>query len=438
MTTLSTSSVSKDMPRHRLSDAALEKLAARVEALNTADAHAGRQAVRQAALEALKQRGFPSRKDEDWQYTPLDALLSLDFNQRSAEAVEASALEHVAPPFEVARLVFVDGVFQPQLSDALPEGVSVVLISETDETQLKAWQQLASVERDPFELLNLALLKEGVSFKVSSVVETPVVLLHLTTGADQLASVRHTVQIASGAQLTLIEQHERLQDAPVLNNCVIEADVAEGAHYRHLKLQRDSHQGFHMAHHFVRQQGNSGFASFYAALGGAVSRHFTHTCLLGEQASMDVNSAGLATGDQVMDTRTYTDHASAHCTSRQVHKLVVDDSARGVFDGMIHVARGAQKTDGLMDNKNLLLGPKAKVDAKPRLEIYADDVKCSHGSATGQLDPNQLFYARARGIDKETARLLITTAFLTEPMDGLANEVMRTWLQQALTNKLQG
>lgn len=438
MTTSSASSVSKDMPRHRLSDAALKKLAARVEVLNTADAHAGRQAVRQAALEALKQRGFPSRKDEDWQYTPLNALLSLDFNQRSPEAIEASALEHVAPPFEVARLVFVDGVFQPQLSDDLPAGVSVAPIREVDKAQLEAWQQRVGAEQDPFDLLSLAFLDQGISLKVDGIVETPVVLLHWATGADELISVRHRVEIASGAQLTLIEQHESVQHVSVLNNCVIEAEVADGAHYRHLKLQRDSHQGFHMAHHFVRQQHSSDFASFYAALGGAVSRHFTHTFLLGEQANMDVNSAGLATGDQVMDTRTYTDHVRAHCTSRQVHKLVVDDSARGVFDGMIHVARGAQKTDGLMDNKNLLLGPKAKVDAKPRLEIYADDVKCSHGSATGQLDPHQLFYAQARGIDKDTARLLITTAFLTEPMEGLANAAMRVWLQQALTDKLQG
>ncbi len=437
MTTSSASSVSKTYPRHRLSDAALEKLAARVDALNGADVHVGRRAVRQRALEALKQRGFPSRKDEDWQYTPLDALLNLDFSQGEAETADASALERLTPPFEAARLVFVDGMFQPQLSDAVPEGVSVEPISEVGDAQLDTWRQWAGVERDAFDLLSLALLKAGVSLKITNVVETPIVLLHLSTGASQLNSVRHRVQVASGAQLTLIEQHETLKHASVLNNCVIEADVAEGAHYRHLKLQRDSRQGFHMAHHFVRQQANSGFASFYAALGGAVSLHFTHTRLLGEQASMEVNSAGLATGDQVMDSRTYTDHASAHCTSRQVHKLVVDDAARGVFDGMIRVARGAQKTDGLMDNKNLLLGPKAKVDAKPRLEIYADDVKCSHGSATGRLDPAQLFYARARGLDEATARLLITTAFLTEPMEALAHEAMRGWLQQALAEKLQ-
>lgn len=438
MTTSSASSVNKDLPIHRLSDTAVERLAVRVEALNRADTHTARQAVRQAAFTALQQRGFPSRKDEDWQYTPLDAVLRLQFSQHAAKTVDGAVLQQVAPPFGAARLVFIDGVFQPQLSDDLPAGVSVAPIREVDEAQLEAWQQTVGVERDPFDLLSLALLDQGITLKVDRIVETPVVLLHWATGADELISVRHRVEIASGAQLTLVEQHESMQDVSVLNNCVIEAEVADGAHYRHLKLQRDSQQGFHMAHHFVRQQRRSDFASFYAALGGAVSRHFTHTFLLGEQANMDVNSAGLATGEQVMDTRTHTDHASAHCTSRQVHKLVVDDSARGVFDGMIHVAPGAQKTDGLMDNKNLLLGPKAKVDAKPRLEIYADDVKCSHGSATGQLDPHQLFYARARGIDKDIARLLITTAFLTEPMEGLANAAMRAWLQQALTDKLQG
>ena len=204
--------------------------------------------------------------------------------------------------------------------------------------------------------------------------------------------------------------------------------MGEGAVLRHVKLQQLAGQAFHMGWHGVRQQAGSQLLSDTVQLGGRVSRHMTHTCLLAKNAGSEVNSAALVRGEQVMDSRTFTDHASAHCFSRQNHRLVVADSGRGVFDGMIHVARGAQKTDGLMDNKNLLIGERAKVDAKPRLEIYADDVKCSHGSATGQLDRDQLFYLRARGLDADTARRLITRAFLAEPLEGIANDALRGWL----------
>ena len=183
-----------------------------------------------------------------------------------------------------------------------------------------------------------------------------------------------------------------------------------------------------MGTHAVRQRSGSQLLSDTVQLGGRVSRHMTSTCLLGEHAGSEVNSASLVRGEQVIDSRTFTDHVSALCQSRQNHRLVVADSGRGVFDGMIHVARGAQKTDGLMDNKNLLIGERAKVDAKPRLEIYADDVKCSHGSATGQLDRDQLFYLRARGLDADTARRLITRAFLAEPLEGTTHDALRDWL----------
>jgi Fe-S cluster assembly protein SufD len=437
MTTSSASSVNNDFSRHPLSDAAISRIEVLSKALNEADKNSDRQGVRVAALEALKARGFPSRKDEDWQYTPLNNLLKVDFVQRVPAELDVGVIESLLPPFEACKLVFVDGVFQASSSDGqLPDGLCIEPLSKADAAQLKTWQQLAAVERDAFELLNLALLNEGLQIKAASTVDKPVLLLHIHTQADQLANVRHLIRVEKGAHLTVVEQHVALDDVPGLSNVVVETDVAEDADFRHLKLQQQSLSAFHMAHHFVRQQANSNFASFYAALGAEVSRHFTHTCLLGENANMNVNSAGLATGAQVMDSRTFTEHASACCTSRQLHKLVVDDEARGVFDGMIHVARGAQKTDGLMDNKNLLLGPKSKVDAKPRLEIYADDVKCSHGSATGRLDQNQLFYLQARGVDAGAARLLITTAFLTEPMEALANESMRQWLQQALASKL--
>jgi len=436
MTSSSASSAKQDFPRHPQSDVLLAWVRRAVETLNAQDDDALRQSVRSQALAALETRGFPSRKDEDWQYTPLNDVLKTDYGAFAVGEVSAEAVEALRPPFAASVQVLVDGAWQPALSDALPEGVEIAPLEQVDALTLKRWQQLATVERDAFELMNLALLRHGVRLKASGAVETPLVLLHLYTRAGGVAAPRHLLRIEPSAQFSLIEVHASVEDAPSLSVPVLETDVASGGVLRHVKVQQISDQAFHMAHHFLRQQDNSDCASVYAALGGAVSRHMTHTCLLGENANAEISSAGLATGTQVMDSRTYTGHDVPHCTSRQLHKLVVDDAARGVFDGMIRVARGAQKTDGLMDNKNLLLGPRAKVDAKPRLEIYADDVKCSHGSATGQLNPDQVFYLRARGIDASDARLLITTAFLTEPVEGISHDALRLWLHDLLAAKL--
>lgn len=436
MTTSSASLAKQDFPRHPQSEQLLAWVRNAVEALNASDPQPLRRDVRTQALQALETRGFPSRKDEDWQYTPLNDVLKADYATPAAGSIDASQIEALRPPFAASVQVLVDGVWQPDLSDGLPKGVTLASIEQVDELTLKRWQQLATVERDAFELMNLALLERGVQLSATGMVDLPVVLLHLYTQSNGIAAPRHLLRIESQAQLSLIEIHATLQDGAALSVPVMETDVASGGILRHVKLQQVSDQAFHMAHHFLRQQAGSDSASMYAALGGAVSRHMTHACLLGENANADINSAGLATGTQVMDSRTYTGHDVPNCTSRQLHKLVVDDAARGVFDGMIRVARGAQKTDGLMDNKNLLLGPKAKVDAKPRLEIYADDVKCSHGSATGQLDRDQVFYLRARGISEADARLLITTAFLTEPVESISNDAVRHWLHDLLAAKL--
>ena len=440
MTTLSASSQSEMMNfrPHPASAQAIERIGELIQNLITQDEHAARKQLRQQAFAALRTRGFPSRKEEDWQYTPLAALLKQSFKQGNAAVLTEADIQPWLPPFEHRKLVFVDGVLHKTCSDEMPKGVRCELLGQADASFFEQWQTRVQADQDPFDLLNLALLQEGVVLSVEGAVEVPLLILNIITQAQQVVAPRHVVRLAASAQLTLIEHTVSLVDAPLLDTTVVESVVEEGASFRHLKLQRLSEPAYYMGHHYVRQQAHSNFSSFYAALGAEVSRHFTHTVLQGEYAQAEVNSAGLAHGEQVMDSRTYTDHAVPNCMSRQVHKLVIDGAARGVFDGMIRVARGAQKTDGLMDNKNLLLGPRAKVDAKPRLEIYADDVKCSHGSATGQLDLDQLFYLRARGLDEASARRMITTAFLVEPFESISNDAMRTWMQQALSAKLAG
>lgn len=440
MTTSSASSQTENMnfKPHPASAQALEQLGVLVQRLVEQDDNAARKQLRQQAFEALRTRGFPSRKEEDWQYTPLGELLKQSFEQKAPASLQAADIQPYLPPFAHHKVVFVDGVFSDALSDPLPEGVKCERLAHAEPSPYETWQNWVQVDHDPFDLLNLALVQDGVLLSVEGGVKAPVLILNVITHAQQVVAPRHQVRVAKNAQFTLIEHTVTLADASALDTTVIESVVEAGANFRHLKLQQLNMSAYYMGHHYSAQKENSAFSSFYAVLGGQVSRHFTHTCFQGEHAQAEVNSAGLATGEQVMDSRTYTDHAVPNCMSRQVHKLVVDDAARCVFDGMIRVAPGAQKTDGLMDNKNLLLGPKAKVDAKPRLEIYADDVKCSHGSATGQLDPDQLFYLRARGLDKASARRIITTAFLVEPFESLADDAMRAWMQETLAAKLIG
>ncbi|WP_294946897.1 Fe-S cluster assembly protein SufD [Sulfurivirga sp.] len=421
MTTSSASSVSKvEFRPHRLSDQALAVLAPLVERLDDDWA-----VVRRAAFDALKTRGFPSRKEEDWQYTPLDALLAEDWVLPQDGEADVNAFR---PPFDHVLIAFVDGRCVTDPQDLSVKGLHVrPLLAQADAALRDRWRLQARPEADPFQLLNLALMRDGMAIEVSGQVAETVVLLHVHTQPG-VTAVRHRVTLKAHAQLTLVELHVSVGEAAGLVNPVIETELGEGAVLRHVKLQQLAGQAFHMGWHAVRQQGGSQLLSDTVQLGGRVSRHMTHTCLLNENAGSEVNSAALVRDQQVIDSRTFTDHASAHCFSRQNHRLVVADSGRGVFDGMIHVARGAQKTDGLMDNKNLLIGDRAKVDAKPRLEIYADDVKCSHGSATGQLDRDQLFYLRARGLDADTARRLITRAFLAEPLEGITHDALRGWL----------
>jgi Fe-S cluster assembly protein SufD len=402
-------------------------------------------AFRQSVAQRFAQQGFPTRRDEQWQYTPLTAFLQTHYHLSGVAKVDFSQVKRFLPPFQVMHLVFIDGYFSETFSDdlaQLPSGLTIESVKDALDF-VSGHQALTSheslVEAEPFGCLNSLLFDDGVLIQLDAhcVLDRPLLCTYIQSQHQHANTTRNRVVLAQNAQMTLIEQYVTLgEGVNAFNNVVTEMELAESAQLDQVVLQAIDRQGMHFGLQFIEQAKQACFRSHYVGLGAAVSRHHNVVSMRGEHAESMQSSACLAQGNQVMDTRTYTEHQACWGVSRQLHKLVLDEEATGVFNGMIKVARGAQKTDGLMDNKNLLLSKQAQVDAKPQLEIYADDVKCSHGSASGQISDEQIFYLRARGIAEQDARRLVTQAFLLEPLETVRSEPVRHWLADKLIHKL--
>lgn len=440
MTTLS-SHTKKSSP---LAQAAQDFYVQQVQNLNAATDDPSLKAFRQCVAERFAQQGFPTRRDEDWKYTPLNAFLQTHYTVGGVANLNEAQLKTLLPPFDVMHLVFVDGYFSERFSDDLSELPAGLIIEPVkDALDFTAGHQAmmaheSKIEAQSFGCLNSLLFDDGVLIQLEPhcVVERPILCSFVQTQHEHANTMRNRVVLAHGAQLTLIEQHVSFAKINAFNNCVTEVEVAENARLDQVILQDIDNSGMHFSLQFIEQAKNSVVNSHYIGLGAQISRHQSEVRLRDEHIESSHNSACLATGTQIMDTRTYTEHQAWWGTSRQLHKLVLNDQAVGVFNGIIKVARGAQKTDGMMDNKNLLLSREAQVDSKPQLEIYADDVKCSHGSASGQISDEQIFYLRSRGIREADARRLVTQAFLLEPLETISAAPIRQWLADKLTHKL--
>jgi Fe-S cluster assembly protein SufD len=387
----------------------------------------GDPAPRQAAAETLRTLGFPGRRDEAWHYTNLRPVAEADFHEPLTPLGDCTALLARLPKLGT-RLVFVDGRFRTDLSDK-PE---LVLFSRfADQPEFGA---LARPDSEPLVALNTMLAEDGAALHVPVGLDAGVLqLISIATNAPGRATAfhpRHRVSLSRGARLTLVEI--AIGEGTYLHNPVTEIDVADGATLTHIRLQDESSTAYHLATLYVAIAANGTYDSFSLVLGGRLARAEIHTELTGPHATAHLNAAQLLTGTQHADITTVVRHAAPHGTSRQTVKHVLAGRSRGVFQGRIEVARHAQKTDGYQMNQALLLSPDAEIDCKPELEIFADDVKCSHGATVGELDPEQLFYLRSRGIPDHEARAILVRAFLTEAIDTVTHEAARGMLERAV------
>ncbi len=415
--------------------------------LNKACDNAAVVALRQQAQQQFMLTGLPTRRDEDWGYTNLNSFMQTHFKLEGVSQLTAEDIAPFMPAFAATRIVIVDGWFSESLSDDL-SGLSkgVTIESTTDLCAVSEYvssevDQTSHFVQEPFALLNSMLFNDGFNLQVSKgcAVETPVFILYVQTQNQHASNVRNRIKVEENAELTLVESYVTLADAAEFSgftNVVTEIEVAAHANLKQVIKQQQAPQSYYFNNQFIVQQSHSVFNTFYAGIGSLVSRHQNHLQMNGDHIETRQNSACYATDKQIVDSRTDTAHNDVNGLSQQLHKFVLDGQAVGVFNGMIKVAQAAQKTDGQMDNKNLLLSSTAQMDCKPQLEIYADDVKCSHGSATGQISADQIFYLQARGIKKAAAMRMITEAFLLEPVEAISRAEIRQWMSATLSQTL--
>jgi len=383
----------------------------------------GDPAIRAAAAAAFSKGGLPSVKDEAWRYTSLRALAEADF-QEPLTAV--STAPDFGATIDAPRLVLIDGRYQPGLSTP-PAGVTVTPFAENP-----YFGRLPDIAQ-PMAALNTMLAEDGVQLHVAAGVGAGamVVLSVAPDGHRPIAfHPRHSIHLEPGAKLTVLEVTRG--GGSYLHNAVTEVVVAEGATLTHIRLQDEGPDAFHVNTTFAEIAERGTYDAFVLTLGARVARTEIHARLIGPHGMVHLNGAQLLGGQQHGDITTVVAHDAPNCGSRQTVKNVLSDRSRGVFQGRIEVARVAQKTDGYQMNQALLLSPHAEIDCKPQLEIYADDVKCSHGATVGELDADMLFYLRSRGVPDAEARAILVRAFLAEAMDPIAHEEARALLERAI------
>jgi len=404
--------------------------------------------LRKDALDQFAQRGFPTRRDEDWKYTSVAALEQADVHVTAhGRAGSHAAAQVLANRCELAGdvghvLVFHDGRYAPWLSAVgrLPSGARLASLADALEAAPEALQPylVQETHASAFGALNAAFMADGAFLHLQrgTVLEAPVHLLFISTQPGCTHHVRNVIVAEAGAQATVIEHYAGVDGAAYFNNVVTRIVAAENAAITHHKLQQEGGGAFHVAGIEVAQQRDSRLASCSIAFGAALARTDIATAFEGRGCEASLDGLYLAGGTQHVDHHTRIDHRQPHGTSREHYRGVLGGEARAVFNGKVIVRPGAQKTDACQTNHNLLLSRDAEVDTKPELEIYADDVKCNHGATVGQLDEAQLFYLRSRGIDAVVARSLLVQAFAQDVIERIRVASLRTRLETILSGRL--
>ena len=399
--------------------------------------------LRSDAFARFTEVGFPTSRDEDWRFTNVSPVSQGQFqlSRDGVDSVSAAQLE----PFEfpgALRLVFVNGHFAPGLSDtsAQPAGVQVASLAsvlQEDPSRVEPYLgRYLDTRRDAFCALNTAFLADGAFVRIpkSAVAEQAIHLVFLTSAgqAPTITHPRNLIVVEAGSEAAIIEDYVSLQETPGLCNSATELIAEEGANVSHYLIEREHARAFNFSTLRIQQARNANVASHSILIGGALVRNNVHPVLAGEGAECLINGLFIGRGTQHLDNYMLVEHASPHCSSRQFYNGILDGRAHGVFHGRIVVRKDAQKTDAKQTNRNLLLSDEAQIDTKPQLEIFADDVKCTHGATIGQIEEKALFYLRSRGLDEASARQLLLLAFASECLDRMKENGVRENIEKLI------
>ena len=407
--------------------------------------------IRERAMAAFQAAGFPTTRNEDWHFTNPSAIAEATFAPMRGPTGTVSVSQLSPLLFGETswpRLVFVNGRFAPSLSTNGLDGVkamSLAVAYREEPSLLERYLTRQADTQDPsqvFSAINTALMHDGAVIHVQRGVhiESPINLLFLSDeGASGGASHPRVLIVAEAqSQVTIIEQYASVGGTRYFTNAVTEAWVGDGATLNLFRLQREARDAFHVGTTAVRQERDSHFVSFSFVTGADLSRINVYSDLRGPGCGATLNGLYMLDGTQHCDHQTRIVHAEPNCYSRELYKGVLDDSSHGVFNGKVYVHPEAQKTDGKQTTNTLLLSERARIDTKPQLEIFADDVKCTHGATVGRIDETALFYMKSRGIPNHEARKLLTYAFAAEVLETIPVDSLREGLERMTLERFTG
>jgi Fe-S cluster assembly protein SufD len=403
--------------------------------------------LREDAFARFAEVGFPTTHDEDWRFTNVSAIAKTVFQLAGpgAHVTKAELLPYRLPN-AACSLVFVDGNFVADLSTLgeLPRGVEVQSLAAaltSDPASVEPhFGRYLDTRRDVFAALNTAFANDGgfIRVKKGVVLEHPIHLLFVSTGGDQpiMTHPRNLIFAEAESQVAIVEDYVSLKGGVAFSNVATELFAGGSAVVSHYMIEREHTDVFNISTLRIQQERSANVATHSILLGGGLVRNNVHPVLNGEGADCLINGLFLGDGTQHLDNYMLVEHAQPHCESRQFYNGILDGKSHGVFHGRIIVHKDAQKTDAKQTNRNLLLSDDAQIDTKPQLEIYADDVKCTHGATIGQIEENALFYLRSRGIDERSARKLLLLAFANECLDRMKEESVRGYIEGLINSHL--
>ncbi|HGY56392.1 MAG TPA: Fe-S cluster assembly protein SufD [Caldithrix abyssi] len=403
----------------------------------------GLAAIRDEAFARFSALGFPKPKDEEWRFTDISPLLDIPFTQASdvdESGILAQSLDSFwIPDVDGPKIVVANGVLSKGLSQRLnnlPFKISSVYDAKQAKVIAEFVKNSPAADSNGFTALNTSLMRDALFLDVpaNTNVREPVQILFLSSGSEKPQAIfpRLIVRIGRNSRMTLIESYASRHESIYFVNGVSDIHIEENASLHHVRLQADSASAFHIGHSFVEQKQDSRYQSCSISIGSRISRHHISAILDGSGAETRLDGLYLGKGEQLLDNHTLIDHKAAHCQSHELYRGVLADKARGVFSGKILVERNAQKTDAIQNNNGLLLSEEARIDSKPQLEIYADDVRCTHGATVGQLDDEALFYLKSRGIGHNTAKGILIYAFAEEALKNIESKPIRTYVDGIL------
>ncbi len=404
--------------------------------------------LRREAIEKFAEIDFPNTHQEDWRFTDVSPILKHTFAYADGKSIavpdKSGITKLLFGDMKSHLVVFINGAYSPELSNILPLPKGTVIgslaeaIKNKDGLATDQISKYSSSGESAFSALNLAFTTDGAYVYIGDgvVVDEPVHLLFLSTGSEETISQPRNLIIAGrNSQVRIIEHYADLDGKIYFTNAVTQVQAEENASVDTVKIQSESPEAYHISTTDAVLNSNANFQSHGVSLGSLIYRHNLNVALTGEGGNTMLEGLYLLSGNQLSDTHSMIDHISPHCTSQEHYKGILDGKSHGVFNGKIMVRRDAQQTNSYQENRNIILSNEAKVDTKPQLEIFADDVKCSHGATVGQLSGESMFYLKSRGIGEERAKLILIYAFASDVLKGIKEEEVRGRLENILSDR---